>query len=159
MDPASLFMVYLVAALTVWLLGTAVQPALALVVNVASTLRVGRRVAAIAISLFLVAGLTRPGAASAHVLPPSHRMVQMIGDTGQFDPAIEIVVPDRDVHMVQSGDSLWKIARGILAAEGDTPTGGETSDLWRSIYSLNRQVIGDNPNLIHPGQMLNLPTR
>lgn len=159
MDPASLLMVYFVAALSVWLVGIAVQPALGLVVNVGSTLRVGRRVAAIAISLILVAGLARPGAASAHVLPPSHRMVQMIGDTGQVDPAIEIAAPDRDVHVVQSGDSLWRIARGVLSANGDTPSGGEISDLWRAIYSLNRQVIGDNPSLIHPGQTLNLPTR
>jgi hypothetical protein len=28
---------------------------------------------------------------------------------------------------------------------------------WREIYDLNRNVIGPNPNLIHPGQVLKLP--
>jgi nucleoid-associated protein YgaU len=28
---------------------------------------------------------------------------------------------------------------------------------WEAIYSLNRDVIGPNPNLISPGEVLKLP--
>lgn len=47
-------------------------------------------------------------------------------------------------YTVQPGDSLSKIARDVL---------GDMS-LWPEIARLNNIA---NPNLIHPGQMLNLP--
>jgi nucleoid-associated protein YgaU len=28
---------------------------------------------------------------------------------------------------------------------------------WRRIYEANREVVGGNPDLIHPGQVLKLP--
>ncbi|TDI53856.1 MAG: LysM peptidoglycan-binding domain-containing protein [Acidobacteria bacterium] len=61
-------------------------------------------------------------------------------------------------HVVESGESLWKIARQILTERGELASGSSISDLWHSIYELNRALIGDNPNLIHPGQVLQLPT-
>lgn len=45
---------------------------------------------------------------------------------------------------VRSGDSLSKIA-----AANDTT--------WQKLYELNKGVIGSNPNLIRPGQVLKLP--
>ncbi len=50
-------------------------------------------------------------------------------------------------YTVQSGDSLSKIAKHTL---GD-------ANRWREIYEANREVIGDNPDLIKPGQQLRLP--
>lgn len=50
-------------------------------------------------------------------------------------------------YTVQSGDSLSRIAKREL---GD-------ANRWREIYELNREVIGGNPDLIHPGQRLRLP--
>lgn len=50
-------------------------------------------------------------------------------------------------YTVKSGDSLSKIARGEL---GD-------ASRWPEIFEANRDKIS-NPDLIHPGQVLNLPS-
>jgi nucleoid-associated protein YgaU len=60
---------------------------------------------------------------------------------------------------VVKGDSLWKIARMVLSSGSSNPGGSEISDLWRSIYDMNKALIGEDPNLIHPGQVLQLPGR
>ncbi|WP_125143677.1 LysM peptidoglycan-binding domain-containing protein [Clostridium transplantifaecale] len=49
-------------------------------------------------------------------------------------------------YTVQSGDSLWKIAKKTL---GD-------GNRWSEIYNLNTDKIS-NPDLIYPGQVLTLP--
>ena len=53
----------------------------------------------------------------------------------------------KEVYVVKSGDSLSKIAKQLL---GD-------ASRWPEIYEANKEVIGDNPNLIKPGQKLNIP--
>lgn len=50
-------------------------------------------------------------------------------------------------YEVQAGDYLWKIAKEQL---GD-------ANRWPEIYELNKDAIGDNPNLIAPGVQLQLP--
>lgn len=50
-------------------------------------------------------------------------------------------------YVVKSGDSLSKIAKELL---GDAKR-------WPEIYEANKALIGDNPNLIHPGQKLIIP--
>jgi nucleoid-associated protein YgaU len=50
-------------------------------------------------------------------------------------------------YVVKSGDSLSKIARRIY---GD-------AQQWQRIYEANRELIGKNPDLIHPGQNLVIP--
>lgn len=50
-------------------------------------------------------------------------------------------------YTVKKGDTLWDISKKYL---GD-PT------RWPEIYSLNKKVIGSNPNLIYPGQVYTLP--
>jgi nucleoid-associated protein YgaU len=57
--------------------------------------------------------------------------------------------PAAETYTVASGDSLSKIAKKHL---GDAKR-------WREIYDANRQLIGDNPDLIKPGQKLKLPAR
>ena len=47
-------------------------------------------------------------------------------------------------YTVKGGDSLSKIAASLGLS-------------WRDIYELNKSVIGGDPNLIRPGQVLNLP--
>ena len=50
-------------------------------------------------------------------------------------------------YIVQQGDSLALIAQ---EAYGD-------QNLWQEIYAANSQVIGNNPDLIRPGEVLQLP--
>jgi nucleoid-associated protein YgaU len=50
-------------------------------------------------------------------------------------------------YVVKSGDSLSKIARRVY---GDAKQ-------WTRIYDANRALIGDDPDLIHPGQNLVIP--
>jgi nucleoid-associated protein YgaU len=50
-------------------------------------------------------------------------------------------------YTVDSGDNLSNIAKQEL---GD-------ANRWREIYELNKDVIGDNPDLIQPGMELKLP--
>lgn len=59
--------------------------------------------------------------------------------------AVEAAKPK--TYVVKPGDSLSKIAKELL---GDAKR-------WPEIYELNKALIGDNPNLIHPGQELKLP--
>ena len=50
-------------------------------------------------------------------------------------------------YTVQQGDTLSAIAQ---QAYGD-------ANLWPKIYEANKQVIGPDPNVIHPGQVLDIP--
>jgi nucleoid-associated protein YgaU len=65
-------------------------------------------------------------------------------------PGVTLKMPDgnaiADSYVVQPGDNLWNIARHHLG-------GGEH---WSQIYQMNQDIIGANPNLIHPGQHLSL---
>ncbi|UCC76294.1 MAG: LysM peptidoglycan-binding domain-containing protein [Anaerolineales bacterium] len=53
----------------------------------------------------------------------------------------------KQVYVVKSGDSLSKIAKELM---GDAKR-------WPEIYELNKELIGDDPNVIHPGQELKIP--
>lgn len=53
-----------------------------------------------------------------------------------------------NTYIVQRGDCLWNIAKACTGNGND----------WRQLYELNKSVIGSNPNLIKPGQVLTLPT-
>ena len=52
------------------------------------------------------------------------------------------------VHVVQPGDTLWELAEAELGAGAQ----------WPRIYAQNLGAIGADPDLIHPGQKLRLPT-
>lgn len=50
-------------------------------------------------------------------------------------------------YTVKDGDNLWNIAGAIYK----DPT------RWPEIYNLNRDIIGDDPNVIHAGQIFKMP--
>jgi nucleoid-associated protein YgaU len=62
--------------------------------------------------------------------------------SNRFGPAAQ-----ERTYVVEPGDSLSKIAKELL---GDAKR-------WPEIYEANKALIGDNPNLIHPGQKLVIP--
>jgi nucleoid-associated protein YgaU len=51
--------------------------------------------------------------------------------------------PQTQYYTVKAGDNLSKIARQFNVSGG-----------WQSLYSMNRQAVGSNPNMIHPGLRL-----
>jgi nucleoid-associated protein YgaU len=51
--------------------------------------------------------------------------------------------PLKTVYRVRPGDTLW----GISKHAGVT---------WETLYALNRRVVGGNPNLIYPGETLQI---
>jgi LysM repeat protein len=55
--------------------------------------------------------------------------------------------PSENTVTVVEGDTLWDLAATHL---GDATR-------WPEIYNLNKDVIGENPDLIHPGQTFTLP--
>lgn len=60
----------------------------------------------------------------------------------------ERTAPKQDTtYTVKSGDSLWKIAQQLY---------GKGSDYTR-LYEANKGLVGSNPSLIYPGQVLTIP--
>ncbi len=53
---------------------------------------------------------------------------------------------DAQTYTVKSGDTLSKIGKHHDVA-------------WRDIHEANKDVIGDNPDLIKPGQKLRIPRK
>ena len=52
-------------------------------------------------------------------------------------------------HTVVAGDSMSAIAQQYY--------GSGVKEKWMAIYEANKDVMGDNPTLIHPGQVLKIP--
>lgn len=55
---------------------------------------------------------------------------------------------------VQAGDSLWSITAGLLPAGADD---ARVAAAWPLLYAANRDVVGPDPGLIHPGDVLTVP--
>ncbi|MBE1524510.1 LysM peptidoglycan-binding domain-containing protein [Nesterenkonia lutea] len=68
----------------------------------------------------------------------------------QPDPA-----PSGAQVLVRPGDTLWEIAADHLGPEA---TDWEIAESWPRWYEANRELIGDDPSLIHPGMRLSAPT-
>lgn len=63
-----------------------------------------------------------------------------------FKPKNRPPAPSHEYYEVQKGDSLSKIAKDRY---------GDASK-WKMIYEANKNLL-KNPDIIHPGQMLELP--
>jgi hypothetical protein len=118
-----------------------------------------RRLVLVACGVAVVAGTTLPATASGGegrellvglalpdraVAPAAHRRHRPVVRT-----AAEPGAPD--TYVVRPGDSLWSIAR----AHPGVATSVERR--WRAIWQANRDLVGDDPDLILPGQALRLP--
>lgn len=60
---------------------------------------------------------------------------------------------DSAIHIVGIGESLWSIA---VSKGNQDSSGGTAQGIVDDIYSANREVIGADPNLIMPGQRLEI---
>jgi nucleoid-associated protein YgaU len=68
------------------------------------------------------------------------------GPASAARPAAQPAQAD-EVYTVVKGDNLSKIAKQHLGS----------ANSWRKIYDANREVIGDDPDKIKPGQKLRIP--
>ena len=59
---------------------------------------------------------------------------------------------DRTVR-VAPGDCLWSLAARLLPQGSPT---GTVANGWRLLYAANREVVGPDPDLVHPGQVLRI---
>jgi len=57
-------------------------------------------------------------------------------------------------YVVRPGDTLWDIA---AAAQPGTPSTSDVAAAWPRWWRLNRSVVGPDPGLIIPGQVLRVP--
>lgn len=55
---------------------------------------------------------------------------------------------------VRAGDSLWSLSAGLL---GPFASDVDISAAWPRLYQANRHIIGADPNVLLPGQVLQLP--
>ncbi len=103
------------------------------------------------IVLGVVGFVATPRPVAAEPVPPLARLAEPV----PADPKPEPEPAHR--YEVVRGDSLWRIAQRRLAAAGETPTSADVARYWPRIYEANRSQIGDDPNLILPGQQFDLP--
>ena len=141
-----------------------------------------RPLAVLLTMMSLTAVLARPKPASASVPPPIVRLADegaRLMDEAE-EPADEIEDPTSaspsgrsagrsrvgterthavaTAYVVEPGDSLWRIAAFVLRGSGDgDPSSVDIARFWPAIYAANRDLIGDDPNLIFPGQRLLIP--
>lgn len=78
-----------------------------------------------------------------HLAPDTHEDTAKAGDGRGTASAASAKSSTGGHYLVREGDSL-----SVIAAEQHV-TGG-----WRGLYDANRDVIGDDPNLISPGSSL-----
>jgi LysM repeat protein len=57
-------------------------------------------------------------------------------------------------HTVHAGDSLWSISAAHL---GPGATDADITREWHSLWRANAATVGEDPDLIEPGQRLQLP--
>ena len=84
--------------------------------------------------------------------PPAAPLAAPVPDRASPDPAGE--------HVVVRGDCLWHVAEARLQAEpGRIPTDGDIADAVHRWWTANADVIGPDPDLLLPGQVLRPPGR
>lgn len=60
------------------------------------------------------------------------------------------------IVIVRSGDSLWSITEDLLGPAPSDPA--EIAASWPQLHEMNRDLIGPDPDRLHPGQELTVPT-
>lgn len=61
-----------------------------------------------------------------------------------------------DHHLVRPGDTLWSVTSTHLADGSTLPTAADVARAVARLHDANRPVVGDDPDLILPGQRLTL---
>ncbi len=76
--------------------------------------------------------------------------------TSQRKPSTRATTsPGRETVTVRSGDTLWALAAQSL---GSAATDAQIAHEWPRWHDANRDLLGDDPHLIRPGEVLTVPT-
>ena len=70
-------------------------------------------------------------------------------------PSPRVAAATQDVVTVHRGDSLWAVAARHL---GPGTSDAQIAREWPRWYAANRDVVGDDPDLLVAGQQLRPPT-
>lgn len=95
------------------------------------------------------------GVALAAGVAPAHAD-DVRGVAGQPPQPLTSVAqaPAPRTHVVEKGDSLWSISASRL---GPDATDAEIDHAWRALWQANRGVVGPDPDVLEPGQRLDVP--
>ncbi len=86
--------------------------------------------------------------------PPAEPVGSRVAATRMPGPAPRARHVARSEVVVRRGDSLWTIVERQL---GPSATGAEVAAEWPRWYAANRDVIGPDPDVLQPGQVLRPP--
>ncbi|MFZ0140977.1 MAG: LysM peptidoglycan-binding domain-containing protein [Aeromicrobium sp.] len=114
---------------------------------------------AVALTPRLLRGLVFAGVAGALTVPAAQAEDRGVDGLRLPDrPLVADIEPvtKQPTVVVQSGDTLWAIARARLGPRADVAATAHEVARW---HATNRKVIGDDPDLIHPGQRLDPPSK
>lgn len=101
-----------------------------------------------------------PAPATGGAVPPAASPAGSPAADGSADveiaaaPATDVAAAAPVTVVVQAGDSLWGITAALL------PPGSPDAAIaaaWPALYAANEAVVGPDPGLIHPGDVLTVP--
>ncbi len=72
---------------------------------------------------------------------------------------VETAANPKQTWVVRSGEHFWSIATSHVGDTlGHPPTAPQVVEYWKTLVAANLSVIrSGNPDLIHPGEVLELP--
>jgi len=102
--------------------------------------------------------LTDLGPASTSV-----ETAEVLTSVSEESPVIPDTIPENEpsapaqTWTVAPGDHMWRIAEKTLERAGRIPSIGSTATYWERLIAANHSIVGADPDLIYPGQILDLP--
>jgi nucleoid-associated protein YgaU len=114
---------------------------------------------AVALTPRLLRGVVFAGVAGALAVPAAQAEDRGVDGLRLPDrPLVAASEPERleQTVVVRRGDTLWAIARARLGSRADVASTAREVRRW---HDANRDVIGPDPDLIHPGQRLDAPSK
>jgi nucleoid-associated protein YgaU len=107
----------------------------------------------------ILRGMAFAGVAGALAVPAAQAEDRGVDGLRLPDrPLVAASEPQRveQTVVVRRGDTLWAVARARLGFRADVVSTAREVRRW---HHANRDVIGRDPDLIHPGQRLDAPSK